>query len=440
MAPFYKSALTDCENYKDFRSVIGNSEISFYWNKKDGHYDVSKYSKVFRGFEFDNGYHNYCNQSCDFLLDVCHIYIVDFTSPIFNTKNKTVTFFESAEKRDKRVRSNPTKMGKFFRKIAPYFNDKQIEFLINYTVEHLSDSIYTHHITKGDEITQVYLSKAESGKDIGGYACINASCMKHDDWDIHPTKVYATESWELHYLTNGDGDIGARALVCKEDNTYNYIYASCEHAGDILKKYLEDLDFISYEHGYKPFEGAKLLKIEGNGGLVAPYIDGHSSVKDCDDHLEISYRGADYEFTSIRGYVNYIVRSECACCGSVCDEYEMIVIDGELYCECCWFFCDHYQDFVVGEPNFVYYSLQGFTVVCDDALEDMGAIYNENLKEWQTKEWYKECTKEDEEDSDVEIEPEKKIVPGDSRYFPHCKENTSGILQYVEERDLVVVK
>ena len=464
MAIFYRSALTKCETYEEFKDNIGGSGYSTVSYKRDGYYDLSEYSKVFKGFD---PYGYYDTDGEDYLYnlrDVCHYNLVFFTSPEFSAKNKTVTFFESAEKREKGVRSNPTKMGKFFRKIAPYFNDKQIEFLVNYTVDYFTDSIYTHHVAKGKDISNIYLSKAESGRGVGKYSCINASCMRHNDWEIHPTEVYGTDSWELHYLTNEDGDIGARALVCRDDNAYNHIYASCEHAGETLEHELKDLGFVDCEKVCYAFKGAKLLKIEGNGGLVAPYIDHHCEVKDCGEHFEITYGYADYSFNSSDGYVKYKTAYECHCCGAEIDEDDVSSFDGKPYCDSCVFFCDHFDEYVVGEPIKVYYSVNGYHNVCEDALEDMGAIYNKD--EWQTAEWYEECTKEDEEETEDEIEPKKEIAFGDKctvvggygsyHHFPigtvvkvitkfgeklwDCRSVELGFSQNIEAKDLVVAE
>ena len=466
MAIFYKSKLTNCETYEEFKDNISGFGYSTGIYKRDGYYDLSEYSKVFKGFDTDGYYDTDVEDSPYFFKDVCYYNLIFFTSPEFNAKNKTVTFFESAEKRGKGVRSNPTKMGKFFRKIAPYFNDKQIEFLVNYTVDYFTDSIYTHHVAKGKDISNIYLSKTESGRGVGEYSCINASCMRHNDWEIHPTEVYGTDSWELHYLTNEDGDIGARALVCRDDNAYNYIYASCEHAGETLEHELKDLGFVDCEEVRYAFKGAKLLKIEGNGGLVAPYIDCHYKVKDCGDYLEITYGHSDYYFNGTSGYVEYETNYECAECGCEVREDDVISIDGDSYCCGCTFYCNHFNEYVVGESFEVFCSNRGSDIVCKDALEDMGAVFNEEENEWQTAEWFAESTKEDEEDSEDKNEPKKEIAPGVdcvvisgygvTHYFPigtvvkvvsnfnenlwDCHSFELCFSQNVEAKDLVIVE
>lgn len=466
MTIFYKSALTECETYEDFKNEIGNLRYRTIDDKREGFYDVEQYSKIFEGFDHQVTYSYMTENYSTFLYDVCISDLVFFTSPEFNVKNKTVTFFESEEKRSKGIRSNPTKMGKFFRKIAPYFNDKQIEFLVNYVVDYFTESVYEHHVAKGCEITKIYLSKPESGRIVGDCSCINASCMRHDNWQVHPTQVYATESWELHYLTNEDGDIAARVLVCREDDVYSFIYASCERAGDVLREKLEELGFIDVEDAHKPFDCAKLLKIEGNGGLVAPYIDYHCEVKDCEDHLEITYTYSDYSFSSTSGCVEILY--SCEECGRECHEEDMITVDDCLYCQDCVYYCDHFDEYFVGESFEVFYSTYGSYNVCEDALKDMGAVYNEEENEWQTEEWFAECTAENEEDDeeDTETEPKKEIKVGDkcvviggyipNHHFPigtvvkvnkpvangiwDCNSAELGFSQHIDAKDLVIVE
>lgn len=471
MTHYFYTNLVECETYEDFRNTISTGDCRFLSrDPRDDYYSTDNYLNAFKGFSLEEFYYPNDFDYAHFLYEIVPRNFKNFLSPEFDVKTKTVTFFENLDKRNKGIRSNPTKIGKFFRKIAPYFNDKQIEFLVNYTVDYFTDSIYTHHIAKGKDISNIYLSKTESGRNVGKYSCINASCMRHNDWEIHPTEVYGTDSWELHYLTNEDGDIGARALICRDDNAYNYIYASCEHAGETLEHELKDLGFVDCEEVRYAFKGAKLLKIEGNGGLVAPYIDYHYHVKDCGDYLEITYGYSDYSFNGTCGYVECETTYECSCCYKEISEDDVISVGGELYCSDCTFFCEHFNEYAVGEPVSVYYSTDSHYNVCEYALSDMGAVYNEEENEWQTAEWYEECTKEEEEDIEcekdtkIEIQPKKEIKVGDKcvviagyqvyHYFPigsvvnvteKVREGAfdcvcEDLTQIVKESDLVVVE
>ena len=462
---YFYTRLVECETYSDFENMISAGNCKFLRSfHRDKCYDVANYSNTFKGFDWKEFYcHN--GVPVEFLYQIIPTALINFLTPKFDVKTKTVTFFENLDKRDRNIRSNPTKMGKFFRKIAPFFNDKQIEYLVNYTVSYFAEKDYTHHIATGKEIAEIYLSKAERGGYLDNYSCINASCMRHNKWSVHPTEVYATESWELHYLTNEDGDIAARALVCKEDDVYSYIYASREQSGNVLKEKLKELEFTDVNDAYKPFDGAKLLRIQDNGGIVAPYIDHHSSVKDCGDYLEITYDYSDYYFNETSGYVECETTYECSCCGAEVGEDGVIIVDGDSYCENCTFFCAHFEEHMAGESYEVFYSTHRFYTVCENALNDMGAVYNEEENEWQTAEWFAECTKEDEEeDTKIENEPKKEIRVGDKcvviggynsyHYVPigtvvhisdlhregvfYCMWGTCG--QYIKESDLVVVE
>ena len=388
--------LVECETYSDFENMISAGNCRFVYSfHRDKSHDAANYSKTFKGFDWEEFYYP-SSVPAEFLYQIIPTTLVSFLTPEFDVKTKTVTFFENSDKRNKDVRSNPTKMGKFFRKIAPFFNDKQIEFLVNYAVLYFAENDYTHHIATGKEIAEIYLSKAEQGGHLDNYSCINASCMRYNRWSVHPTEAYATESWELRYLTNKDGDIGARALVCKEDNVHSYIYASCKHSGNILKEKLVELGFVNCEDANKPFEGAKLLKIEGNGGIVAPYIDYHRDVKDCGEHLEITYDCPDYSFNDTSGYIECKTVYGCSCCSAEVREDAVIMVDGDSYCLDCTFYCNYFNEYAVGESYEVFYLMYRSYTVCEDALDDMGAVYNEEENEWQTAEWFAECTKEDE--------------------------------------------
>ena len=467
---YFYTSLVECETYSDFENMISAGDCRFFRSlHSDKYYDLANYSNTFKGFDWEESY--YCSGVlAEFLYRVIPRALVQFLTPEFDVKTKTVTFFENLDKRDRGVRSNPTKMGKFFRKIVPFFSDKQIEFLVNYTVSYFGESNYTHNIATGAKIAEIYLSKVERGGYLANYSCINASCMGRDNWSVHPTKVYATESWELHYLTNEDGDIAARALVCKEDDVYSYIYASCEQSGNALKEKLKELEFTDVDDAHKPLDGAKLLRIEDNGGIVAPYIDYHYSVKDCGDYLEITYGYPDYSFNDTCGYVECEATYGCSCCGAEVGEDYVVIVDGDSYCENCVFFCDHFGEHAVGESFEVSYSNYRSYTVCEDALNDMGAVYNEEENEWQTAEWFAECTKEDEEDTEceedaeMENEPKKEIKVGDKcaviggynsyHHVPigtavyisnlhregvfYCTWRTRG--QYIKESDLVVVE
>ena len=465
---YFYTHLVECDNYSDFVEVFPKGFCyGISRSPREGSCNASYYTDTFKGFDFDTYYS--VDSKVEFLRKIMPRRLLGFLDPEFDVKTKTVTFFENLDKKNRGIRSNPTKMGKFFRKVCPFFNDKQIEFLVNYTIDYFTDSVYEHNIAEGDKIAEIYLSKAEPGRNVGDYSCINASCMRYDNWQIHPTKVYATESWELHYLTNEEGGIGARALICKEDNTYSYIYASCDHAGNTLEEKLRDLGFTDAEAARRPFDGAKLLKIEGNGGLVAPYIDSHCNVKDCGDYLEITHGSPDYIFNGANGYVELAVTYECISCGRGIYGDEVTCVDNDPYCENCTFFCNHFGEFVAGESLEVYFSKCGSYTVCEEALSGMGAVFNEEKNEWQTAEWFKECKEEDEdgeEDTEIENQPKKEIVPGVKcvvisgyetfHHFPigtvvevielmregvwNCSADNLTFNQSIRKRDLVVVE
>ena len=88
MATFYKTWLTECETYEEFKVNIGGTRYNIDTFKQDGYYDVSEYSRVFKGFDLDGYYYTDAENPPCFLARVCHYNLTLFTRPEFNTKNK----------------------------------------------------------------------------------------------------------------------------------------------------------------------------------------------------------------------------------------------------------------------------------------------------------------------------------------------------------------
>ncbi|MEM1506490.1 hypothetical protein RG959_24405, partial [Domibacillus sp. 8LH] len=57
MATFYRSGLLNCETYEDFKESVSKFYYSTLHEEVDGYYDVSEYSKVFKGFAENFAYH-----------------------------------------------------------------------------------------------------------------------------------------------------------------------------------------------------------------------------------------------------------------------------------------------------------------------------------------------------------------------------------------------
>ena len=382
MARYFYTAAMERESFTYDEYMYQDTHYNF----QEGWFDLSALEKTFKGFEHEEYYYDY---SCD--MDHLATFIwhkfLRFADPEFDEPTKTVSYYESLEKRNKGVRTT-SKIGKFLRKAAPYFNDKQIECLGNCILEANKVGNYTHHTSNTPEgFEDVYKMRPESGRNIGKYKCINASCMRDKfGGQKHPCSVYGSGDFTIHYLTNEDGKIAARSIVCDLDNTYAPIYASSKFAGKFLEKILKDLGMNDCDDEYHPWEGAKLLKIKCEDGWVAPYIDVCSSVSEEDDYFVINYSSDEYSFSNTGGYVRRLCK--CSQCDCTVSSYDLVVFEGEEYCNGCVNYCDFTQEYTLEDTVRVYYG-RGYNEYYNysETAAQEHAVYNEENDKWYTKEF-----------------------------------------------------
>lgn len=362
--------------------------------------------KTFKGYQDGEYYYRYDEGMVELLEKYFYHMILTFTDPEFDEPTKTVSYYESLEKRERRIRTT-SKVGKFIRKIAPYYNDKQIENLVDGILEAYKIPNYTSHVGHTrEDFAKVYTMRPESGRSIGNYKCINASCMRDKfGGREHPCSVYGSGDFKIYYLLNEDGRIAARSIVCTKDNVYGPIYVSSKFAGKELEKVLEEKGFIDWDEAHNPWDEARLLKISCDDGWLAPYIDVCQSVEESDNFFFISYDNSEYNFCNTSGYV----RRNCKC--SVCDRtvnnYDLIMYDGAGYCDSCINHCDFTNEYTTEEVVKVQYgrSYYHYHTYCMSAAQEH-AVYDEKADKWYTKEYYERVKK---------IEEERKAppVPGD---------------------------
>lgn len=377
------------------------------------YFDLRKLHNTFKGFEFDTYYYDYDDDVKNELCGYIFGQILQFTNPQFDLSTKTVSYYESLEKREKEVRTT-SKIGKYIRKVAPYFNDKQVEIMVDLILEKFKVPNYTYHFAKtSEEFGEVYRMKPERGSYIGDFSCLNASCMGDKFGSDHPCQAYGSGDFELHYILNEDGRIAARTILCTLDDTYAWIYASSTIAGKYLKTELEkrNNDAQSFEDAHRPWDGAKLLKIRTSCGYLAPYLDVCQSVDDVDDYFVVTYGSSDLEFSNTSGYTS----AKCSCeeCGSGQYEEDMYVIDGDYYCSDCCVYCNYTGEYVTGDSVQVYYgsSWYNFETWCEDAANDH-AKFDEVTYKWYTESYYAEIMADRESDNEDETEEEEEQFEG----------------------------
>ncbi len=147
------------------------------------------------------------------------------------------------------------------------------------------------------------------------------SCMQGPEWNVHnhPYNVYLPEyGWHMAYRKQG-GEINGRCLCLKDGDELLYVrsYKRCPDGGysesdERLNSWLEEQGYTLADEWP---DGTKLGKIEYDGRILAPYVDGdNQNADDCGSHLEILWRG-EYDLTETTGYVGGCNDSTCTNCG-----------------------------------------------------------------------------------------------------------------------------
>lgn len=394
MSHFFTTPAMRVENKAEIKDIGPSfshfTDMTSYSNRPD-YFNTKNLEQNFKGFYSGNYRWDYNGDYTSYFPND----ILGFTCPVFESKNKTVSYYESDDKRAREIRTT-SKIGKFIKKIAPYYNDKQVEVLVNIIVEDHEIPDFTYSIaTSAKEIGEVYKTDASSGKYLDHYKCLNASCMRHEyEYQAHPTEVYGSGDFELHYITETDGSIAARVLICVVDNSHAPIYAAYETAGNELKRLiyenkigLQDADYYS-----DPWEGARLLKIDHEGDCwVAPYMDLATSVKEEDDYFVITHRASrDYRFSTTDGTVTK--RCKCAKCGKAVWDYNEF--EGRKYCENCLKWCEKSEQFTLEEMVVVRIGTEYWNEIWKLSLAKEHATYDEISQKYYDAAAYKELLAE----------------------------------------------
>lgn len=367
-------------------------DYTLYLSPRDGCFSAEDMGKAFKGFDF-NQYYLDSHIDAFALSGFFSHKLLEFTHPVFDMKEKTVSYFESLDKRTKKIRTS-SKIGKFFRKIGPYYNDKQIEMLVNLTLDMFQEKEYTYHVTTSREgFKEIYTSPVEKGRNLGNYSCINASCMRHEFGRIHPSEIYGTGDFELHYLLNEDGEVAARTVLCTLDQVYTSVYVSNTSAGDkLVEKIKEKYEDAHYdEDAYRPWNGAKLWKLESPddpGYYIAAYMDCASDVREEGEYFVVAYRNADYCLCSASGMVEK--RFVCENCGCDSSSDNQVFTDtGDSACTNCADWCDFTSEWTISGVTDVYYGsrVYAYSNCSVEALEEY-AVFDEVTDKWYTKKYF----------------------------------------------------
>lgn len=266
-----------------------------------------------------------------------------------------IIIYESAMKREagKRLALNP---GKAIRRIIPTIPDRYLEKAVDEFRVKFDSSAY--EIKWGE--TRAEFKFAYSGENYAQTANVRFSdwrkslansCMRYDFRDcgldgVHPAEVYASGDFRiLTAIQKETGKVAARCVVRIDESKiprpeYHHapIYTANDNAADLLESALSEVFAEKAGYPNRDFDGARLLNIKCNGGIVAPYQDiGPARIHkpdSGDEFLTLSDRG-ELAYGCTRGYIRF-KQCECSNCGEDCDPDYVQEIGGYFYCDECY--------------------------------------------------------------------------------------------------------
>ena len=256
--------------------------------------------------------------------------------------------------RDRQVR---VKLGRY---LAQTFGDKlspqKIAQLVAQHNENQCEKLRWHIAMTPKRIEVVYRR--------GPNSCMSKSRRYYDrdiDWshDAHPTSIYGAGDLGVAFLWR-DGRITARVLVWPERKVYGRVYGDSER----LLRALREAGYQSeYDHRKAVrdaggdqfvdggFNGARLLKLDMDGVLVAPYMDEDYGIRHL--HSNVAYANSGFAMMTNRyddacNMTNGLsgeTGDPCSECGDTTPPDEMHhTHDGESICEHCrdhnYFYCE----------------------------------------------------------------------------------------------------
>ena len=240
-----------------------------------------------------------------------------------------------------------------------------------------------------------------SDRDGFEFKSLQMSCMRHgfDHLPKHPAAAYASGDFKILICRDDKGYIAARSVVCvnNADGACAFagpVYTTSDHASKLMVEYLNS-NGIKAQQDYN-WHGAKLQRIEYEGGFILPYLDSDRDLSDKDSYLVVDRRG-DICASETNGTVDSEPQAQCEECGERYDCEESggyIETESIAVCDCClnevFTYCDYSGEYYRDSDGVqVYYlSSQGWvrseTVSESCASESGDYIYTHDGDCWSS--------------------------------------------------------
>lgn len=248
------------------------------------------------------------------------------------------------------------KIGKFYKKIAPFASDSLIESHVNKWKDYFRKVEYVFHESEpGDEeaFTKVYnMRVSERRGEISDYSSyrksLTDSCMQRKFANLEPEncplKAYNSGDWKILWATEEEkgGEeprLAARTIVSTKINKHSAVYGVNNGALNFLHKKLEEL---GYKNGSEhlediDFSGHRLLAIaySNTDNFHGPYLDTYPKSARLSSNEKYFYLDEDgeYNFSDTSGDV--LCAGRCDRCGDVEYIAARYPHQGNGYCNCC---------------------------------------------------------------------------------------------------------
>jgi len=276
-----------------------------------------------------------------------------------------ISVWQSLENRDN-DRVTAMKPARAFSLMFPELDHKAIIQLNDEYLQEFAPRDFTIHVSKeADDFRLAYAGEQSPNENIDTTPFrkhLAHSCMRYDfdHLPMHPAEAYASGDFTIVYALDQNDLVAGRCVVYTNNvpPQAGPIYGVSEQAIDCIQERLESMGADMTNNA--SWIGAKLKRVEYDGGFIGPYLDlTPQSLLDMDDHLEVNRMG-EIDASQYNGVLGSHHTQCCQCNERLSeDEYWYSEYTSEHYCESCYYdehvYCDYLGDTVHVDQTIVCY-------------------------------------------------------------------------------------
>ena len=279
-----------------------------------------------------------------------------------------ISVWQSLENRDN-DRVTAMKPARAFSLMFPELDHKTIIQINDEYLQEFAPREFTIHVSKeAEHFKDAYAGKQSPNENIDTTPYrkhLAHSCMRYDfdHLPMHPAEAYASGDFTIVYALDQNDLVAGRCVVHTNKMQKKIvppqagpIYGVSEQAIDCIQERLESMG-ADMTHNAS-WVGAKLRRVEYDGGFIGPYLDlTPQSLDDMGDHLVVTSRG-EIDASQYNGVLGGHHTSCCQCNENLSeDEYWYSEYTSEHYCESCYYdehvYCDYYGETVHQDQTIV---------------------------------------------------------------------------------------